>query len=482
MASAPADTAVTGAEGALTDPKKPAPGSVPKALAATMLPPPCELRSLVSLTLRDCGLTEVPEGIAAAVSLKQLDVGKNPLTDLPAALADLNALEILFASGCPQLRHVPEVLGSMPALTRLGLRNNAISEVSAAAIPPRVQHLILTDNEIRELHPDVFRRLTCVRKLMLSHNKLTAMPEEGIACLDSLELLRLSNNAITHLPPQLFRLPRLTWLAVSGNPLPGLNSPPPCTVPTLSLARGDVVVDDGPPLGSGASGVVHAAEWDGRPVAVKLFKAVTSDGKAEEEVKLYGAVGSGNPHVAACVAVIDDTADGGGLGVVMDRLPAAMRDLALPPTIVEVTADRYADGVRFALPFVRRVLTAIADALAYLHGGLRIAHGDVYAHNILVNDDGLAYLLDFGASWAYGGPGSDVDPALVERLEVRAFGVLASELAARLAASGGGSGESSVLADVIAACLNSDVAARPSFADVQRMLGKEATWGVEEEA
>jgi Ser/Thr protein kinase RdoA (MazF antagonist) len=38
----------------------------------------------------------------------------------------------------------------------------------------------------------------------------------------------------------------------------------------------------------------------------------------------------------------------------------------------------------------------VQAALAELHR-LRICHGDVYAHNVLVDDDGNAVLLDYGA-------------------------------------------------------------------------------------
>ena len=37
----------------------------------------------------------------------------------------------------------------------------------------------------------------------------------------------------------------------------------------------------------------------------------------------------------------------------------------------------------------------VQAALAELHR-LRICHGDVYAHNVLVDDDGDAVLLDYG--------------------------------------------------------------------------------------
>lgn len=41
-----------------------------------------------------------------------------------------------------------------------------------------------------------------------------------------------------------------------------------------------------------------------------------------------------------------------------------------------------------------------ADALAYLHGNC-IAHGDVYAHNMLEDPHGRTVLCDYGAAFFY---------------------------------------------------------------------------------
>ena len=72
------------------------------------------------------------------------------------------------------------------------------------------------------------------------------------------------------------------------------------------------------------------------------------------------------------------------------------------------------------------LVKGLAEALRYLHSK-RVAHGDVYGHNTLVLDStGAAKLGDFGASFYYGelAPSSQ---KLIERVEVRAFGVLCAE-------------------------------------------------------
>jgi len=86
-------------------------------------------------------------------------------------------------------------------------------------LPPNVEHLILTDNALTHISASAFARLTRVRKLMLANNKLAALPGSGVKFMSQLQLVRLANNRLQTLPRELLRLPKLAWLAVSGNPL-----------------------------------------------------------------------------------------------------------------------------------------------------------------------------------------------------------------------------------------------------------------------
>jgi serine/threonine protein kinase len=54
-------------------------------------------------------------------------------------------------------------------------------------------------------------------------------------------------------------------------------------------------------------------------------------------------------------------------------------------------------------------------------------HGDLYAHNILVNDRDHSLLGDFGAASSYD-KGDRIASVALERLEVRAFGCLLEDL------------------------------------------------------
>ena len=96
--------------------------------------------------------------------------------------------------------------------------------------------------------------------------------------------------------------------------------------------------------------------------------------------------------------------------------------------------DRYDPEVRYSTTTAWRLLRSICSALTYLHSK-KVAHGDVYGHNIMSNADGTAVrLADFGAAFSYEGAldGAGLTPALIERVEVRAFGVLVAEVANRI--------------------------------------------------
>lgn len=69
--------------------------------------------------------------------------------------------------------------------------------------------------------------------------------------------------------------------------------------------------------------------------------------------------------------------------------------------------------------------------MSYLHEK-SICHGDLYAHNVLVDGEtGAAVLCDFGASFFY--PSDRHDSSVLEGTEVRAFGLMARDMACRSA-------------------------------------------------
>lgn len=401
-----------------------------------------------------CGLTEFPHEIFdLADSLEILNLSGNRLRDLPDELPRLSKLKILFCSA-NDFRHLPPVIGQCPRLEMVGFKSNRIAEVPGGALSPQLRWLILTANRIPSLPPSL-GRCTRLQKLMLAGNRLESLPEEMSAC-QSLELLRLSANRFRELPGFLLELPRLAWLAFGGNLLDGGASP---TGSIPELAWQDIQIHEA--LGEGASGTIHRAEWQGRAIAVKIFKSeVTSDGLPADEMATRLAAGD-HLHLIPVLGKVKGHPQE-AQALVMDYLDGQFSSLAGPPDFATCTRDVYRSEQRFTRAAALRIAAAMAGIGAELQQR-GILHGDFYAHNILINDAGDALLGDFGAA-SFHPPG--ISPPMLERLEVRAFGCLLEELAERC------EGEAAELHAMARRCLSPRPGERPLFAEITRDLAE----------
>ena len=410
------------------------------------------------------GFTEFPPEIfSLADSLEVLDLSGNALSDLPQDLPRLRKLRILFCSN-NRFTHLPEVLGRCEQLDMVGFKSNRISQVGAAALPPRLRWLILTGNEISEL-PDELGRRPRLQKLMLAGNRLSRLPDSLAAC-DRLELLRIASNRFEELPGWLFDLPRLSWLAFAGNPVAQASEERAVVShPVPEIAWDRLQLHE--VLGQGASGVIHRATWNdgiaGRAVAAKLFKGdMTSDGSPLSEMDACIAAG---PH-PDLIAVRGRIAGhpSGTPGLVLDLVDAAYRNLAGPPSFESCTRDVYDDATRFRWKSVLAIAGGIASAVAQLHDR-GIVHGDLYAHNILWDGAHDALLGDFGAA-SFFTPESGQAMGL-QRIEARAFGCLLEELLQRC---GDAHPQRGRLEHLQAQCVDADPRQRPAFAEIAATL------------
>lgn len=409
-----------------------------------------------------CGLTEFPREIFdLADSLEILNLSGNALDSLPDDLHRLTRLRILFCSD-NRFREVPACVGQCAQLSMIGFKANRIERVSAAALPPQLRWLILTDNCISELPQELGNR-PLLQKLMLSGNRLTRLPESLSQC-HRLELLRIAANQLSELPPFLLALPRLTWLAYAGNPLESeadataLASTPSIPWNELSLQQR---------LGEGASGVIHQAQWQpaGQPpraVAVKLYKGeMTSDGSPLHEMNACISAGL-HPNLIRVEGRIVDHPQGQN-GLVMQLIDSSYRNLAALPSLDSCSRDIYPDNAHYSASVMLRIARGIASVGAHLHAQ-GITHGDLYGHNTLWNETGDCLLGDFGAASFHAKDDTPQSRAL-QRLEVRAFGILLEELLER----GDGSlslGQQQKLTALVQRCCQPEVLARPDFAQV----------------
>jgi Protein tyrosine and serine/threonine kinase/Leucine rich repeat len=368
------------------------------------------------------GLTKFPTEIFdLADSLEILNLSNNRLNSLPADLSRLTKLKVIFLSN-NDFEEVPEVLADCPSLSMVGFKSNKIRVLGENVLPLGTRWLILTDNQLAKL-PRSIGRLENLQKLMLAGNQLRSIPDEMAAC-QNLELIRLAANQLESLPAWLFTLPRLSWLAYAGNPCCIANISP--TVPTIPWA--DLMLSDS--LGEGASGVISQGLWQspGQPstdVAIKIFKgAITSDGKPADEMNACLAAG-GHPHLVGALGQIGGLPDDRS-GLILSLISPNYQNLGNPPSLDTCTRDTYAPETSFSVTAILRIAIGISSAAAHLHAQ-GIMHGDLYAHNILVNESGHSLLGDFGAASSYDRH-DRIAGAALERLEVRAFGYLLEDL------------------------------------------------------
>ena len=186
----------------------------------------------------------------------------------------------------------------------------------------------------------------------------------------------------------------------------------------------------------------------GRPVAVKVLPR---DGDAGAETRFRREV-----------AVTGALRHPGLLAVVARGETASLLYYATPYVAGGSLRDRLARDGRLPVGDVVRLLCQLADALAHAHA-CGVVHGDVKPENVLLDDDGRALLVDFGAV-RLGGRAGDAaapvvgtplymspeqaagEPALDARSDVYSLAVLGFELLAGRPPFGGASPRAVLLA------------------------------------
>lgn len=420
-----------------------------------------QLKGITRLDL-SASLEQFPEEIfTLADSLEVLNLSGNRLSDLPEDLHRLHRLQVLFCSN-NDFAHVPESVGRCPSLRMVGFKSNRIRGLSAGALPPRLRWLILTDNCLQTL-PDELGDCTDLQKLMLAGNRLRALPA-SLSRLHKLELLRIAANQLPALPDFLLQLPSLAWLACAGNPFADAIAPTPQApdVPWRELQPGEV-------LGQGASGIIRRADWqrpDGsrQAVALKLFKGqMTSDGTPQSEMAACLTVGQHANLIGAIGRLVEHPQ--GEQGLLLSLVEPRFGILAGPPSLESCSRDIYPSDWRLPLAQALRVASGIASALRHLHAR-GVTHGDLYGHNILIDDAGTALLGDFGAASFLPGAAPE-QQGLLQRIEVRAFGILLEELLTRCEVP---DAHHPVLDALVARCQQPRVADRPAFSEIDSTL------------
>jgi len=372
-----------------------------------------ELKDATSVKISDNLKTFPRELFELVDTLEFLDLSHNHLSLLPDDFYRFKKLKIAFFS-FNDFTVMPKVFKKCSNLFMLGFKTNKIEQFDENILPLSISWLILTDNRLCKL-PNSIGDLTLLRKFPLAGNRLSSLPQSMQKC-QNLELIRLSANNFDEIPQWLLELPKLAWLAFSGNP---------CSVSKSTrmkiVEHKDIEMDE--LLGEGASGKIYRAHIKGSSsvVAIKLFKgAVTSDGYAQDEMNAYMSIGN-HPNLIKVLARLEHK----NLGLVLEFIPPRFKNLGNPPNFQTCSRDTYDDNLAFNAQEIKNVADAIVSASSHLHKQ-GLMHGDLYAHNILVDGVYDTYLVDFGAASFY-----DKNNKIYEKIEVLAFGNLLDDMLTR---------------------------------------------------
>ena len=362
-------------------------------------------------------LTEFPKEIyTLADTLEILDLSNNQLSDLPDDFYKLKNLKRLFLS-FNQFKHIPDVLRQCPNLIMVAFKGNQITEFKAHCLPTKIEWLILTDNQIPAL-PDTFGEYSKLKKLALAGNQLTHLPASMANC-NELELIRLSANKLTKVEDWLLALPKLAWLAFSGN---DLNRSTSLHCEQFSQSALDEI-DVNKQIGQGASGVIHLANWHQQPVALKLFKGeITSDGYPEDELQACLKVGNHPNLVQSLAQVVEPNY----LALIMNLIPAHYSNLGLPPCFDSCTRDTFPADFKLSIAQIDKIVSQMQGVFKHLHDN-QVCHGDLYAHNTLFDEQANIIFGDFGAATMYHMLDSS-QQALVKSIERRALNYFIEDL------------------------------------------------------
>lgn len=409
------------------------------------------------------GLEEFPNELyTLADSLEVLDLSDNNLSSLPDDFSKFKNLKRVFISN-NKLNHVPKVFAKLQNLSMIGLRNNHIEIFEENSLPLCTRWLILTDNNLMKL-PNSIGDLKLLQKCMLSGNQISELPKSFSKCTN-LELLRIAANKLTSFPILLLSLPKLSWLAYSGNPF--CLKHPDCDNGLKTIFWDSLEIKE--LLGEGASGNIYRAIYENEEVAIKVFKGeMTSDGLPSEEMDINISMGV-HENLIDVLANVKNHPEGKDV-LMLELIPSRFSNLGLPPSLETCTRDVYPLDFSLSIYEVVKILKGMAQVGIHMHEH-GIMHGDFYAHNILIDNDANSILCDFGAA-SYYEPDEILIQNELEQIEVRAFGCLVEELLSLHRQDETAKDITDTLYQLQLSCFDKTVDNRPLFTQILKQLNE----------
>ncbi|KAL6273052.1 hypothetical protein ACE6H2_023744 [Prunus campanulata] len=417
-------------------------GSIPSCLG--------NLTALRYLSLESNSLSStIPSSFRRLADILSVDLSSNSLTGLLSQdIGNLKAAIMVDLSNNHLSGIIPSTIGGLQALENLSLANNNLE----GPIPTSFNRLLslnllnLSRNNLSGVIPMSLQALSLLKYLDLSFNKLqgeipTGGPFQNLSAQSFVSNSALCGAARFHVPPcknntrvgpnwrkakyiiagillviflvasvSIFVLHRKRNVEVAGE----ANSLPQLVwrrISHLELLRATNGFNKNNLLGSGGFGSVYkGALSDGIDVAVKVFSLELEGAfkSFDRECEILSNIRHRNLiKIISCCSEIDFKA------LVLNYMPNG-------------SLEKWLYSENSCLDILQRmnIMVDVALALEYLHHGysIPIVHCDMKPSNVLLDDDMVAHVADFGIAKLLGGGDS-----ITQTLTLATVGYMAPE-------------------------------------------------------
>ncbi|CDP21929.1 unnamed protein product, partial [Coffea canephora] len=341
----------------------------------------------------------IPTSFWSLRDILEIDMSRNYLTgSLPAEIGNFKALVYLNLSNNQYLGGIPSTIGALQDLQELSLERNKLQGLIPDSLKNMLQlrHLDLSFNHLEGEIPNSLQVLSDLQYFNVSYNRLRGPIPHGGPFANFTELSFLSNEALKKiLAPTQNLLPMATFERVSFHELRQI---------TNGFSESNL-------LGSGSFGSVYKGiRENGMVWAIKVF-----------DLQLEGAFKSFDREceVLSCLRHRNLT-----------RVITACSSLDLKALVLEYmpngSLEKWLHVNHHVLSIMQRldITIDVACGLEYLHYGYStpIVHCDLKPSNILLDQDMVGHVCDFGIAKLLGDGES-----VVQTKTLATFGYIAPE-------------------------------------------------------
>ncbi|KAH9716285.1 protein kinase domain-containing protein [Citrus sinensis] len=383
------------------------------------------LAELEELWLQNNFLTgTIPSSIFNLSSLSNLDLSVNNLTGvIPHEIDNLHNLEWMIFSFNKLVGVVPTTIFNVSTLKFLYLGSNSFFgrlPSSADVRLPNLEELSLSGNNFSGTIPSFIFNTSKLSTLELQRNSFSGFIPNTFGNLRNLKWLDLGDNYLTSSTSELSFLSSsnckyLEYFSISNNPLGGIL---PRVIANqrrftyLELFQATNGFSENNLIGRGGFGFVYKARiQDGMEVAVKVFDL--QYGRAIKSFDIECGMIKRIRH-RNIIKFISSCSSDDFKALVLEYMPYGSLEKCL-----------YSSN--YILDIFQRlnIMIDVASALEYLHFGysVPIIHCDLKPNNVLLDDNMVAHLSDFGMAK----PFLKEDQSLTQTQTLATIGYMAPE-------------------------------------------------------